>query len=162
MTVVVLLRDVVNEMDVMNDEFHAYLNKGTGELATISDEEINIIENDDDWGEYPNWQQESLATAKKVLDSTDYLPLPSKFDIHEYEIMEKFCYSIKDPKIGNDLAYQIKGSGAFHRFQTAIRRYGIEEHWYRFRDQALEEIAVEWLESNGIEFTRSAAPGREE
>jgi hypothetical protein len=159
MTVVVSLRDIVNEMDVMNDEFHAYLNKVTGELVTITNEDIEAIENDDDWSEYPEWQHESLATAKKVLDSTDYLPLPSKFDIHEYEIMERFCYSIEDPKLSNELAYQIKGSGAFRRFKDAIRRHGIEDEWYQFRDQALEEIAIEWLESNGIAFTKTDAAG---
>ena len=155
MTVVVSLRDIVNEMDIMNDEFHAYLNKVTGELVTISDEDIEAIENEDAWSEYPEWQQESLASAKKVLASTEYLPLPSKFDIHEYEIMERFCYSIKDPKFSNELAYQIKGSGAFHRFKGAIRRHDIEDEWYRFRDQALEDIAIEWLDSHEIAYKKA-------
>jgi hypothetical protein len=155
MTVVVSLRDIVNEMDVMNDEFHAYLNKVTGELVTITDEDIGAIENEDAWSEFPEWQQDSLVSAKKVLASTDYLPLPSKFDIHEYEIMERFCYSIDDPTLSNELAYQIKGSGAFHRFKDTIRRQGIEDKWYQFRDQALEEIAIEWLESHGIAFTKT-------
>jgi len=159
MIVVVALRDVVNEMDVMNDEFHAYLNKVTGELVTITDEEINAIESDDDRDEYPEWQQESLAMAKKVLDSSDYLPLPSKFDIHEYAIMERFCDTIEDPKLSNELSYQIRGSGAFRRFKDTIYRRGIEDEWYRFRDQALEEIAMEWLGSNGIAFTKTHKAG---
>jgi hypothetical protein len=154
MTVVVSLRDVVNEMDVMSDESHAYLNKETGELITITDEEINAIENEDDWGEYPEWQRKALVTAKKVLDTSNYLPLPNKFDIHEYAIMERFCYSVEDPKLSDELSSQIRGSGAFRRFKDAIHRYSIEDDWYRFRDQALEEIAIEWLESNGIAFTR--------
>ena len=160
MAVVVSLRDVVNEMDVMSDEFHAYLNKVTGELVTITDEEINAIENNDDWSEYPEWQHEALATAKHVLDSEDYLPLPSKFDIHEYAIMERFCYSIDDPELSDELVYQIRGSGAFRRFKDAIRRHGIEDEWYQFRDQALEEIAIEWLESNGIAYTKTGAVGK--
>ena len=159
MVVVVSLRDVVDEMDVMNDEFHAYLNKETGELVTITDEEINAIENDDDWGEYPEWQQEELAKAKKILDTSDYLPLPSKFDIHEYAIMERFCYSVEDPKLSDELSYQIRGSGAFRRFKDAIHRYGVEDDWYRFRDKAFQEIAIEWLESNGIAFSKTDKAG---
>jgi hypothetical protein len=159
MTVVVSLRGVVNEMDVMSDEFHAYLNKETGELVTVSDEEIRTIENEDDEGEYPEWQREALAMAKKVLGTSDYLPLPSKFDIHEYAIMERFCYSFEDPRLNDELSSQIRGSGAFRRFKDAIYRHGLEDDWYRFRDQALEEIAIEWLESNKIAFSRTDNTG---
>jgi len=28
------------------------------------------------------------------------------------------------------------------------------EEWYRYRDEAYEEIAVEWCEDNGIEYRR--------
>src|SRR6266851_4271016 len=35
----------------------------------------------------------------------------------------------------------------FCRFQDAICRLGIEESWYRFEEQALEEIAREWSEA---------------
>jgi hypothetical protein len=31
---------------------------------------------------------------------------------------------------------------------------GIADEWYRFRDAALEKIAVEFLEAHGIEFRR--------
>jgi hypothetical protein len=153
MTVIISLCDIVDELSLMNDEVHAYLNKITGELVTITDEEIHAIENDEDWGEYPEWQHESLASAKQILDSTDYLILPSKFDIHEYNIMERFCLSIEDPKLSNLLVNQIKGSGAFRRFKEAIRHHGIEDEWYQFRDRALEEIAIEWLERCGIAYT---------
>jgi hypothetical protein len=148
-------------MDLMNDEFHAYLNKVTGELVTISNEEISAIENDDDWNDYPEWQQESLATTQKVLNSPDYLPLPSKFDIHEYAIMERFCYSIEDPELNNEMVYQIRRSGAFRRFKDAIRRHGIEDEWYAYRDQAFEEMAIDWLESNGIPYAKTNDAGEE-
>jgi len=159
MTIIVSLRDVVNEIDGLPDEFHAYLNKVTGELVTINDEEISAIENGEDWNDYPAWEQEALATAQKVLDSTDYLSLPSKFEIHEYAIMEQFCDAIEDPKVSNDLMYRIKGSGAFRRFKAAIRYHGIEDDWYQFRNQALEEIAIEWLDNNEIEYTKTDAAG---
>ncbi|MHC4632348.1 MAG: UPF0158 family protein, partial [Planctomycetota bacterium] len=45
-----------------------------------------------------------------------------------------------------------KGRGAFRRFNDAIRDYGIADDWYKYRDDALKEIAIEWCEENGIEF----------
>lgn len=88
-----------------------------------------------------------------MLDSEDYLPLPSKFDIHEYEIMQRFCCSIQDEELSNELLYQIRGAGAFRRFKDAIHRHGITEAWYRFRQAALEEIAIWWLEKHEIPYT---------
>jgi hypothetical protein len=154
MSIVVSLRDVVNEIDVMSDEEHAYINKITGELVTLTSEEIEAIEEGTDWSKFPEWQQEILSLAQKVSGSPDYLPLPSKFDIHEYAIMEMFCYSIENSRLSDELANQIRGSGAFRRFRDAIQRNGIENEWYQFRNQALEEKAINWLDENGIAYSR--------
>ena len=48
----------------------------------------------------------------------------------------------------------IHGAGAFRRFKDTLYRLGIEEDWYKYRDHALEEMAIEWLEAEGIPFTR--------
>ena len=68
--------------------------------------------------------------------------------------MERFCYSVEDEELSNELLDQIRGSGAFRRFKDAIYRHGITDDWYRFRQAALEEIAVKWLEANNIPYTR--------
>ena len=153
MAVVVSLRDFVDEMQVFSDEQHAYLNKITGELTTITNDDIAVIENGDDWSDYPEWQQSVFENTKKVLSSDDYLELPSRFDIHEYEIMERFCLSVPDEKVRNVLLSKIRGSGAFRRFKDTLYRYGIEEDWFRFKDEAYKEIAISWLESKGFDFT---------
>jgi len=153
MTPIVSLKAVVEEIEVLSDEHHAYLNKHTGELVTVSNEEIDIVEQGDDIEDYPGWQQDSIRKTQEVLDSEDYLQLPSKYDIHEYAIMERFCYSVEDEELSNELLDQIRGSGAFRRFKDAIYRHGITDDWYRFRQTALEEIAVKWLEANNITYT---------
>jgi hypothetical protein len=153
MTAIVSLRAVAQEMDVHSDQHHAYLNKRTGELVTIGDEEVSIIESGDDIEEYPEWQQEAIRKTQEVLDSDEYLPLPSKFDIHEYAIMERFCRSRDDREVRERLLYCIDGSGAFRLFKDAIREFGIVDDWYSFRQAALEELAIDWLDANGIQYT---------
>ena len=37
-------------------------------------------------------------------------------------------------------------------FKDAIIRFGIEENWYRFREEALKDIAIRWCERNDITF----------
>ena len=121
MTLVVSLRDVVGEMQMLSDDRHAYLNKVTGELIMISDDDIAMAKSDEA-DELSEWQDEFVQDAKKVLSSEDYLELPSKFDIHEYEIMERFCLSFPDEKISDVLLGKIRGSGAFRRFKDTIYR----------------------------------------
>ena len=147
----VSLQSVVNEMDVPSDEMTAYINKKTGELFTVSEEETHIIEAGNDDDEFvPEWQKEILPKVREVLESDDFVALPDKFEIHEYSIMERFCLSLPDEALQNELLHAIRGSGAFHRFKDAIHHKGIQDDWYRFRDQALKRIAIHFLESEGI------------
>jgi hypothetical protein len=152
MTLVVSLRDMVGEMQMLSDDRHAYLNKVTGELIMISDDDIRMAENEEA-DEFLDWQDELVQEAKKVLSSDEYLELPSTFDIHEYEIMERFCLSFPDEKISDVLLGKIRGSGAFRRFKDTIYRYDIEQDWFQFRDEAYKEIAIAWLEDKGIAYT---------
>jgi len=141
-------------MDVLSDDYSAFLNRHTGELVTLSNEEISAAEEDDNIDEYPEWQRDMIIKAKEVINSDDYLPLPSKFEIHEYHIMEAFCHAIEDDKIRRYLLDKIRGRGAFSRFKNAIQMNGIEEEWYRFRQEELERIAIDWLEANQISYAK--------
>ena len=92
--------------------------------------------------------------VQKVLAfDADYLKLPSKFDIDEYEIMERFGLSFPDAKVSEVLLGKIRGAGAFHRFKETIYQFRIENDWFKYRDEAYKEIAIAWLESNGIAYS---------
>jgi hypothetical protein len=154
MKAIVSIKDVVNEMDGLSDEHSAFLNRCTGELVTLSMEELSIAEEDDNIDEYPEWQREMIIKAKEVISSDDYLPLPDKFDINGYHIMEAFCRWVGNDKIRGILLDKIRGRGAFRRFKDAIRMNGIEDEWHRFRQEELEKIAINWLEVNNISYTK--------
>jgi hypothetical protein len=49
-------------------------------------------------------------------------------------------------------AFLDNGSGAFGRFKDAIHYYDIAEDWYKYRDNALRQIAIDWCQENNIEF----------
>jgi len=154
MTVVVSLRDLVDELQTLSDECRAYLNKTTGEVISITNDDFAIVEeNDGDWSEYDKLEKEFFEKVEKVLSSDDYLELPSQYDIHEYEIMERFCLSIPDEKISDVFLDMIRGSGAFRRFKDLIYRYNIEKDWFKFKDEAYKEIAISWLEHNGFPYS---------
>ena len=152
----VKLKDIIDAMDMQMEEYRSYLNKETGVILSVSTEELSIAEEseeDDDFSEYPNWQQESIKDALDVIVNGDnYIELPDKWEINEYDIMEDFCGSVKNDRVSNALYSAIKGRGAFRRFKDEICRFGIENDWYRFREEALKKIAIEWCEDNEIMF----------
>lgn len=156
MSLVVSLRDVVDEMDVSSDEHTAYINRKTGELITLTQEDRSLVEDEEPFENLPEWQQEMLPKIREVLESDDFIELPSRFDIHEWSIMENFCRSIEDPDQKDQLLNAIHGSGAFRLFKDTIHRFGIVDDWYRFRTAVLEKIAIDFLEANGIAFRRES------
>ena len=166
MTVAVSLRDLVDELQMLPNEGTAYLHKVTGKIITVTDDDIEtvvamdsefdeVIEEGDDViiEEVSDLQTEFYEEVKKVLLSDpDYLKLPSRFDIHEYAIMERFCLSLPDGKVSDVLLRKIRGSGAFRKFKDTIYPYGIENDWFTYRDEAYKEIAIAWLESKDIAY----------
>jgi len=148
----VKLEDVIDGIEMQADESESYLNIKTGEVVIISDEELSAAEEDKSVDLFPEWQHELINKAKEILHSNDYISLPSKFDVDEYSIMEEYCLSINDDQIRDILYHSIKGSGAFRRFKDNIYKYNLEEEWYKFRDKAIKQIAIEWCEDNGINY----------
>lgn len=131
----------------------AYLNKKTGEVVTVTQEDFEAAENQDALDEYPEWQHESIKTAQEILDhEEDFIGLPTKYDVHEYQIMERFILSIKDREISDALYRAIKGKGAFRRFKDDIFRFDIADEWYKYREDAIKQVAIDWCELNQIKF----------
>jgi hypothetical protein len=154
MPVIVSLSDVIEQMDLTTDEATAYINRKTGELITLTHKEVALTEDPDEAAEAPQWQKDLLPKAREVLASKDYIPLPSKFEIHEWSIMQRFAQSLTDTAVSDELDAALHGRGAFRRFKDAVHRLGIADEWYRFRDAALEEIAIEFLEAHEIAYKR--------
>lgn len=149
------LSDVIEALESTMDEHAYYIDKRSGEIILVTDDDIATAENEELMLEVPDWQQTSIANAREVLnDSENLLPLPDKFKIHEYRIMEEFCLALDNRHVGSELHRLIKGSGAFRRFRNAIREREIEQDWYDFKHRAIEQIAIHWLDENGLSYTR--------
>lgn len=152
------LQYIVDEIESQMDEENKYLNTQTGQVICISSEDIRFAEEsetDDNLSEYPVWQQTSIKQAIDLLKNCfndKYIALPNIQDINEYNIIEEFCGSVQNHHIRDSLFLAIHGSGAFRRFKDAICRYGIEDSWYKFRNEAFIKVAIEWCERNKISY----------
>lgn len=152
----VKLKEIIDEMDTMSDEYKVFLNIETGNIVSLSVEVLGIAEDseeDEDFSDYPQWQQDELKEALEVIVNWEnYVELPSKFDIDEYSIMEEFCDYVSNSQKGDALRNAIRGRGAFRKFKDTIERFNIEDSWYKFKEEAFRKIAVEWCEDNHIEY----------
>lgn len=148
----VKLRDVIDAMDVPVEGWASYVHRRTGEIVSYPEAEVAPYADGD---VSSDWQDEFVADAKRVAASDDFRRLPDKFEIHEYSLMERFCNSVEDETLCEDLLDAIRGSGAFRRFKGMIRRHGLEQDWWSYRDAAFEKIAADFLEAEGIPFERS-------
>lgn len=156
---IVSVQAVVAELESLTDESAAYLNRETGELYRVGPEEANAAAEDADPDDIPGWLLEEVPKIRAVLASEEWLPLPSKFDIDEWSIMDHFTHTIDDAQIQKELRNAIRGRGAFRLFKEVLHRRGIQESWYRYREDALAQIASDWLEGHGLAYTRGDAEG---
>ena len=151
MAIVISLREVIEAMETTNEDCVSYLDPETGEIITVTEEERHLVEKES-LENVPEWQREMLPKIRAALESDRFLELPDRFDIHEWSIMDEFSRAQGSERIRQELADAIHGAGAFRIFRSAIRRLGLEQSWYQFRDEALAEIARNWLEEHKLSY----------
>jgi hypothetical protein len=156
MSVRVKLSSIIDGMDLLTDEMTSYLNTETGEVFSIMNEAFRAVEEEDDsLLDLFELEKEEVKIATDILSDENggkYISLPGKFEIHEWAIMRKFCDSVGDQKISQSLLNAIHGRGAFRMFKDSIHRLGIADQWYKYRDNAIKNIAIEWCQENDIEY----------
>jgi len=154
MSVCVLLSKIVEVLDIQGDEDSSHLDKITGEVISLRHDDFSAVENGESLDDYAQWERENIQMAEKILNDChkNYLPLPSKFDVHEYRIMENFCFSVQDEEICETLCNAIRGGGAFRRFKDCIYRFEIADNWYKYRAEVLKEMAIDWCDANDIAY----------
>ena len=153
MNIQVKLKDIIQEIEIQFDESRSFLNIKTGEIMSVTSEDLRATEDEKPFEHLPEWEQENRMTAIDVVENFEnYIELPSKYEVNEYEIMENFCLTVSDQRKREFLLGAIKGKGAFGRFKNKIIDFEIENQWYSYRDECFKQIAIEWCQENKINF----------
>ena len=143
---------VAQELESLSDEMTAYVNRRTGDVVSVSDDDLSLVEEEAGEEELPDWQVEMLPQLREIASGDDWVALPDKFDIHEWEIMRRFAETIDDEELAERLQRAIHGSGAFRMFRATIEDADCRDAWYDFKREALKGIAREALEHFGIPY----------
>lgn len=153
MNIQVSLKDIIEEMEVHFEESRSLLNIKTGKIVIVTSEDLRTAEDEEPFDHLPEWEQENRMTAIDVVENFEnYIELPTKYEVNEYEIMENFCLKVSDQRKQESLLRAIKGKGAFRRFKDKIMDFEIEDQWYSYRDECFKQIAIEWCQENKINF----------
>ena len=151
MPATVRLNDIVDALEMQFDESSSFLDLDTGQVETVSHVLLREAEESgDEEPDLPAWQKHEWETAKRIVSTDRFQPLPTKFEVHEWAIMQDFSSSVESERIREDLLQAIHGAGAFQNFKNTLRRHGIESAWFAFRTEALRQIALGWCEENQI------------
>lgn len=98
-------------------------------------------------------ENEALGELIEEEWKTRFIALPTKFEIDEYSIMEDFIdEEIPNENIKDYMFSRIRGRGAFCRFKEDVRKTGMEQEWYDYRDRAYRDAAIEWCDENGFNY----------
>lgn len=134
----VKLREVLEALEGAGMEIEYYYDTKNQEILMVFDNMIN--------GEYNPQLMEEICEG--FIE--DFIPLPGQYDINEYSMMESFIYELPAGKKQDILEQAIRGKGAFRRFKDRLYDLGLEEKWYKYRDDCYERIAKEWCERYDI------------
>lgn len=149
----VKLSAVLEAIELQTNETDYYFCTETGEVIMITLEQMNIAERGDSLERYPEWLQEQVQLAEKVLENEDlFIPLPSRYEVNEYEIMESFALSIESQRVSDIIYDALRGKGAFRRFKDLVERHNLIDQWYQYRDNAYGKIAIDWCQSHGLDY----------
>jgi len=151
MGIVLSLRDIVDAIESQSNEGAVYLDPDTGEIVLVTEDDRALVEEGVADDELPQWQREAMPKIREALESDRFLVLPDRFEVHEWAIMERFSQE-QNERNRQALLGAVHGSGAFRHFRGAVERLGLLDSWYRYRNEAIEQIARDWLEEHKLAY----------
>jgi len=127
------LYELCEAMEDSSYENNHYLDLETGEVLFLS--------------EYMDDEDAVKLKDRIEEDFNRYERIPKAESQEGYEDMVDFVATVEDEHLVELLEVAINGKGAFRRFKDVLLNYPEErERWFKFKDERMEERALEWLE----------------
>lgn len=136
------LKQVIQAIEEASEVFTSFWDKKTGKTVYLADPLMTDM------------TEEDKALASAIEDMPErFLRFPTKYEIHQYRIMEDSIDRLPPGKAQEELAYAIRGKGAFRWFKLSVRYHGLEQRWFDYLAGAYRELAIRWCVEEGLEYT---------
>jgi len=102
------------------------VDRQTGKVEFVSREVLGIAEEDGTAEDVLEWQRGEFEVAEAIFADRDrFEKLPTKYDIHAWDIMREFAESIEPERLSDELQNAIHGAGAFRHAAAVPARKGL-------------------------------------
>ncbi|HEY9786342.1 MAG TPA: UPF0158 family protein [Candidatus Obscuribacterales bacterium] len=161
-----------------SDEQLYWLDKRTGEILFFSRDVADSLSSGEDLSDYPEWQQEQIADARRVLrafgelpDDTDsqsgestnyqddasgenpYVPIEQIPSHEAFKWMEDFAEAVADSRLQHLLFEALSGRRPFRRFKDVLLDYPKQrEQWFAYEGTRRRQYIEQWARDEGIEL----------
>ena len=136
------LKQVIQAIEEASEVFTSFWDTKTGKTVYLADPLMTDV------------TEEDKALAAAIEDAPErFLRFPTKYEIHQYRIMEDFVEQLSPGKAQEELVHAIRGKGAFRRFKQSVRYHGLEQRWYDYLAGVYRELAIRWCAEEGLEYT---------
>jgi len=158
----VKLADVAEELGMvgMDDVMRGFYDRATDEIVWVPVDELNAAEEFEEGDDLEklastteNGDAESLRLAVRVIKGyyKEFVPLPSRWDVHEHAIMEDFVEDVlPESEMQAHIWRGLHRAGAFRSFKNNVQYFGVADAWYHYRDMRFAEIARKWATENNV------------
>jgi hypothetical protein len=125
----------------MKEDFY-FLDRQTGKVECVSREVLGIVEEGGTIDDVLEWQQDQFKVAEaRFADWDRFEKLPTKYDIHEWEIMREFAESVEPERLATICKKPF--TAAAHSATSRIRRGAIAAKKDRFAHAEALELKAE-------------------
>ncbi len=157
------LRAVIDRLASVGDEQTVLLDRSTGRFVMLADQFLAAVEGDDPVEDLIDdtvaFTEAQLEDLRRKLRAKKLLPLPTKVEMKEFQLRERFCAELPEGDAKQEMQKVLRGQTGYRSFDGAVTRLHITEQWNHFRDTGFATVAAAWLQRHEIPFVRDfAAP----
>ncbi|MFA5693392.1 MAG: hypothetical protein WC907_07230 [Acholeplasmataceae bacterium] len=148
------LKDIISSLEQTDDQTSFYLNKNTYKIEMTFEDYFTLVDNlseDDKLEGHPDWEKSLINLTRDILYGNDYISLPDKYEINEYDMMKKFLKHL--PEFLFDSFYDaLHKKSAFRNFHNLLNKHHLNDKWLKYRYEKYKDIAIYWCLSNKIKY----------
>lgn len=148
----VRLADIIDALECISMDNRTFVDLKTSEVVYVMNEYIDKADEGETYDSMAKWEQEMMTLALQIVDHEyDYIEIDSQY-VDEYNMMERFCYTITDTTQQAELLYALRGKGAFRRFKDLVYQFDLADNWYDYPDRRYEDCAKGFCHRHNLKY----------